>query len=116
MTIEQAMAKLQYLSYRVTLENGEELIIIEKSDVFDVLEKVAESRSANRGNEQSMTPDTCDDIFVTRYTWLRKADLDFAIALQEENRLEAVKWLCEIAKPHSLTPLKTAIEILNAYR
>lgn len=40
MTIEQAMAKLQYLSYNVTLESGEQMIIIEKNDVFEVLEKV----------------------------------------------------------------------------
>lgn len=51
-----------------------------------------------------------------RYSWLQKDDLEFAIALQEENRLEAVKWLCEKAKGHSLTPLKDAKDILDAYR
>jgi len=69
-----------------------------------------------------LTPEQADEqllglFFVSsRYPWLNKDDLDFAIALQEENRLEAVKWLCEIARPHSLTPLKTAKEILDAYR
>lgn len=51
-----------------------------------------------------------------RHSWLQKDDLEFAIALQEENRLEAVKWLCEKAKGHSLTPLKDAKDILDAYR
>jgi hypothetical protein len=51
-----------------------------------------------------------------RHSWLNKDDLEFAIALQNENRLEAVKWLCEKAKVHSLTPLKDAKEILDAYR
>ena len=51
-----------------------------------------------------------------RHYWLQKDDLEFAIALQEENRLEAVKWLCEKAKGHSLTPLKDAKDILDAYR
>ena len=51
-----------------------------------------------------------------RHSWLNKDDLEFAVALQEENRLEAVKWLCEKAKGHSLTPLKDAKEILDAYR
>lgn len=69
-----------------------------------------------------LTPEQADEqllglFFVSgRHPWLNKDDLDFAIALQEENRLEAVKWLCEIARPHSLTPLKTAKEILDAYR
>jgi hypothetical protein len=35
-----------------------------------------------------------------RHSWLNKDDLEFAVALQEENRLEAVKWLCEKAKGH----------------
>jgi hypothetical protein len=51
-----------------------------------------------------------------RHLWLNPDDLEFAKALQEENRLEAVKWLCEKAKGHSLTPLKDAKEILDAYR
>lgn len=51
-----------------------------------------------------------------RHSWLQKDDLEFAKALQEENRLEAVKWLCEKAKGHSLTPLKDAKDILDAYR
>ena len=51
-----------------------------------------------------------------RHSWLQKDDLEFAIALQEENRLEAVKWLCEKAKGYSITPLKDAKEILDAYR
>ncbi len=69
-----------------------------------------------------LTPEQADEqllglFFVSgRHPWLNKDDLDFAIALQEENRLEAVKWLCEIARPHSLTPLKIAKEILDAYR
>jgi hypothetical protein len=50
------------------------------------------------------------------HPWLDSDDLEFAKALQEENRLEAVKWLCEKAKPHVLTPLKTAKDILDAYR
>lgn len=53
---------------------------------------------------------------IGRYSWLQKDDLEFAIALQEENRLEAVKWLCEKARGHSLTPLKDAKDILDAYR
>lgn len=40
MTLEQAMAKLQYLAYNVTLESGEQLIVLEKEDVFEVLEKL----------------------------------------------------------------------------
>lgn len=44
-----------------------------------------------------------------------KDDLDFAIALQEENRLEAVKWLMEKLRPYSITPLKTAKGILDKY-
>ena len=51
-----------------------------------------------------------------RHLWLDPDDLEFARALQEENRLEAVKWLCEKAKPHTLTPLKDAKDILDAYR
>lgn len=51
-----------------------------------------------------------------RHLWLDPDDLEFARALQEENRLEAVKWLCEKARPHTLTPLKDAKEILDAYR
>lgn len=51
-----------------------------------------------------------------RHSWLQKDDLEFAIALQEENRLEAVKWLCEKLKSHSITPLKDAKEILDTYR
>lgn len=51
-----------------------------------------------------------------RHLWLDPDDLKFARALQEENRLEAVKWLCEKARPHTLTPLKDAKEILDAYR
>ena len=54
--------------------------------------------------------------FSGRHFWLNKDDLEFAIALQQENRLEAVKWLCEKAKGHSITPLKDAKEILDAYR
>lgn len=50
------------------------------------------------------------------HSWLQKDDLKFAKALQEENRLEAVKWLCEKANRHSLTPLKDAKDILDAYR
>lgn len=58
------------------------------------------------------------DLFdvIGRHSWLQKDDLEFAIALQEENRLEAVKWLCEKAKGHSLTPLKDAKDILDSYR
>ena len=58
------------------------------------------------------------DLFdvIGRHSWLQKDDLEFAIALQEENRLEAVKWLCEKAKGYSITPLKDAKEILDAYR
>jgi len=51
-----------------------------------------------------------------RHLWLDPDDLEFARALQEENRLEAVKWLCEKARPHTLTPLKDAKDILDAYR
>ena len=51
-----------------------------------------------------------------RHSWLQKDDLEFAIALQEKNRLEAVKWLCEKARGHSLTPLRDAKDILDAYR
>ena len=51
-----------------------------------------------------------------RHLWLNPDDLEFALALQEENRLEAVKWLCGKAKGHSLTPLKDAKDILDAYR
>ena len=51
-----------------------------------------------------------------RHLWLNPDDLEFARALQEENRLEAVKWLCEKAKPHTSTPLKDAKDILDAYR
>ncbi len=50
-----------------------------------------------------------------KYSWLDPDDLEFAKALQEENRLEAVKWLCENARLHSLTPLKDAKDILDAY-
>jgi hypothetical protein len=50
------------------------------------------------------------------HPWLDPDDLEFAKALQEENRLEAVKWLCEKARPHVLTPLKTEKDILDAYR
>ena len=50
-----------------------------------------------------------------RHSWLQKDDLEFAVALQEEDRLGAVKWLCEKAKGHSLTPLKDAKDILDAY-
>lgn len=51
-----------------------------------------------------------------RHLWLDPDDLEFARALQEENRLDAVKWLCEKARPHTLTPLKDAKDILDAYR
>jgi len=84
-----------------------------ENERIKILEKVANGE---------LTPEQADGqllglFFVSgRHPWLNKNDLDFAIALQEENRLEAVKWLCEIAKPHSLTPLKTAKEILDAYR
>ena len=40
MTLEQAISKLQYLSYNVTLESGEKLIVIERADVISVLEQV----------------------------------------------------------------------------
>ncbi len=43
MTLEQAISKLQYLSYNVTLESGEKLIIIEKADVMSVLEQVLDA-------------------------------------------------------------------------
>ena len=52
MTIEQAIAKLQYLSYNVTLESGEQMIIIEKDDVFEVLDKVVKNRSIPDVNER----------------------------------------------------------------
>lgn len=50
-----------------------------------------------------------------KYNWLQKDDLEFAVALQEESRIKAVKWLYEKAKGHSQTPLKDAKEILDAY-
>lgn len=53
--------------------------------------------------------------FDREYFWLSKDDLEFALALQEESKLEAVKWLSSKARPHSLTPLKTAKEILDKY-
>ena len=40
MTTEEAIKKLEYLAYNVTLESGEQMVIIEKDDVFDVLEKL----------------------------------------------------------------------------
>lgn len=84
-----------------------------KNERIKILQKVANGE---------LMPEQADEqllglFFVSgMHTWLNKDDLDFAIALQEENRLEAVKWLCEIARPHSLTPLKTAKKILDAYR
>ena len=55
-------------------------------------------------------------VFNATYSWLKKDDLDFAIELQKENKLEAVKWLCEKAKPYVQNPLKQANEILSVYR
>ena len=43
MTIEKAIAKLQYLAYQVTLESGERMIIIEKDVVEKLLRQVEES-------------------------------------------------------------------------
>ena len=43
MILEQAMAKLQYLSYKVTLGGGKQITIIEKHDVFRVLENVTKN-------------------------------------------------------------------------
>jgi hypothetical protein len=40
MNLDQSKAKLQYLSYDVVLKNGKYLIIIEKNDVFEVLNKI----------------------------------------------------------------------------
>ncbi len=50
------------------------------------------------------------------HPWLKQDDLDFAVELQKENKLDAVKWLSEIARPHCVTPLKTAKEILDSFR
>lgn len=49
------------------------------------------------------------------YPWLNKDDLEFAIALYKKNRLDAVKFLTSLARPHSLTPFKVAKEILDTY-
>lgn len=84
-----------------------------KEQRLDILQKVANGE---------LTPEQADkqllDLFdvIGRHPWLQKDDLEFAIALQEENRLEAVKWLSKKAKGHSLTPLKDAKDILDAYR
>jgi hypothetical protein len=101
-----AVAKMAYNGFNKHSSDME-------NERIKILEKVASGE---------LTPEKADEqllglFFVSgRYPWLNKDDLDFAIALQEENRLDAVKWLCEIARPHSLTPLKTAKEILDAYR
>jgi len=50
------------------------------------------------------------------YPFIKKDDLEFAVALYEENRLDAVKWLSNKIRSHSLTPLKTAKDILDRYR
>ena len=64
MTIEQAMAKLQYLSYNVTLESGEQMIILEKDDVFEVLDKVVKNCSipAVVGRSEQLTCPRCKSI------------------------------------------------------
>ena len=84
-----------------------------KEEILDIAKKLYHNH---------LTPEIATDLLFRlfdvrgRHSWLNKDDLEFAIALQEENRLEAVKWLCEKAKGHSLTPLKDAKDILDAYR
>jgi hypothetical protein len=84
-----------------------------KEEVLDIAKKLYHNH---------LTPEVATDLLLRlfavsdRHSWLNKDDLEFAVALQEENRLEAVKWLCEKAKGHSITPLKDAKDILDAYR
>lgn len=84
-----------------------------KQEILDIAKKLYHNH---------LTPELATDLLLRlfdvsgRHSWLNKDDLEFAIALQEENRLEAVKWLCEKAKGYSLTPLKDAKDILDAYR
>lgn len=84
-----------------------------KEEILDITKKLYHNH---------LTPETATNLLLDlfadngRHHWLQKDDLEFAIALQEENRLEAVKWLCDKAKGHSLTPLKDAKDILDAYR
>ena len=84
-----------------------------KEEILDIAKKLYHNH---------ITPELATDLLLRlfdvsgRHYWLNKDDLEFAIALQEENRLEAVKWLCEKAKGHSITPLKDAKDILDAYR
>ena len=52
---------------------------------------------------------------ANKYPWLKQDDLEFAIALQEENRLDAVKYLAEKARPHELSALRVAKDILDFY-
>lgn len=53
--------------------------------------------------------------FTLRYSWLKSDVLQFALALQEENRLTAIKWLSNEIKEYTLTPFKTAKEILDCF-
>lgn len=61
----------------------------------------------------------CLKLMSTRmpeHPWLLKEDLDFALLLwKEEGKLSGVKFLTEKARPHSVTPLRTAKEILDQF-
>lgn len=52
---------------------------------------------------------------LDRHSWLKKEDLEFALKLYQSNRLEAVKWLSNVARPHTEAPLKTAIDIISEH-
>lgn len=69
----------------------------------------------NKAIKEAVDESLDKPIIINKNHWLLKDDLEFAIALQQENRLDAVKWLCEKAKGYSLTPLKDAKDILDAY-
>ena len=45
--------------------------------------------------------------------WLDSDDFEFAKELYKENKLDAVKYVCNLARPHVLTPLKTSKELLE---
>lgn len=48
-----------------------------------------------------------------KHSWLKKNDLEYALEQYKIDRLGAVKWLTEKARPYSDCPLKDAADIIS---
>lgn len=48
-----------------------------------------------------------------KHSWLKKDDLEYALEQYKINRIGAVKWLTEKARPYSDCPLKDAADVIS---